>query len=110
MAASVHGGASQAPVKGKQTPAYRALEEWVLQTVADNPILLQRAAPPALPIAAARKETAETKPEPKEKSSPSRETIMPPSAKPAEPADEFDPVLFNRQMHPERPGEAGVRR
>src|SRR5262249_34693267 len=41
-AASIHGARVQPPLKGRQAPAYRVLEDWVQATLASNPQLGQR--------------------------------------------------------------------
>jgi hypothetical protein len=43
-AISIHGNASAPPIKGRQSPAFKALEEWVKQTLEDN-VQLQTAGP-----------------------------------------------------------------
>jgi hypothetical protein len=40
-ALSNHGHANQAPLKGRETPAFRYLEEWVETTLANNPQLVE---------------------------------------------------------------------
>ncbi len=52
-AVSRHGPAGQAPLKSRQTPAFRNLQEWVEVTLANNPHLVEEAAPPAAPPAGA---------------------------------------------------------
>jgi hypothetical protein len=144
-AVSMHGGAAQAPLKSRQTPAFRHLEEWIEQTLADNPYLLEE------PARAAKTSSGETGPvarragprkpsesteevgvfqpavsadgpdpgaapvvavtgpalKPNRKASgtahPARQTPAagPPKPRPA-PADPFDPLIFNQQMHPEK--------
>jgi hypothetical protein len=105
-AVSVHGEASQPPIKSRQAPAYRALEEWIRATIAGNP-QLEDATATATPRAAA----------PEQKSVLPAEPIQPgfaggapvSSSKPAIPADgagvpsaaipldPFDPAAFNSQ-------------
>lgn len=118
-AVSAHGQASQAPLKGKQTPAFRTLEEWVLRTVATNP---QLQSTPAAPVTVA----AESQPQPKN----APEALPVPTsgfaserkevgdkfpASTTGPVDPFDPAVFNQQMHPEArdksaPRESTVRK
>jgi hypothetical protein len=43
---SIHGNAGAPPIKGRQSAAYKALEEWVKQTLEDN-VQLQTAGPTA---------------------------------------------------------------
>jgi hypothetical protein len=50
MALSAHGGAKTSPIAGKQAPAFFALCIWIDQTLADNPHLLNKAAPVPLPV------------------------------------------------------------
>jgi hypothetical protein len=115
MAASVHGSSGQPPLRNRQTPAYKALEEWVRAAVASAPHVQPRAPE----MASAEPAWEERKfPEPAlQKSGPvpaennaARPVPMVPSptapaSKPIEPADEFDPIIFNRQMHPQRKPE-----
>jgi hypothetical protein len=111
MAASAHGGAAQPPLKGRQTPAYQALEQWVQLTSAHVPKAPQTE---ATPVRAPKnvfedvegKSLSEIAPpaksEPPKGSETFAETESKDAPKLAEPADEFDPVIFNRQMHPKR--------
>jgi hypothetical protein len=116
-AVSAHDGKmAQAPLKGRQAPAYRVLEDWVQQTLATNPQLQELAAaePPAgragapEPTAFAESRVA---PAPRPADGLREQPVAPPAAahkdeaapsSPPGPADPFDPVIFNRQMHPER--------
>jgi hypothetical protein len=148
------GTTGPAPLKGRQSPAFRALQEWVTQTLADNPQLVEEpagastksaAAPAAAqeptrpdvasdnvaefrsavavhpgatagaPVVAltgaktspaargagpaASKTVLATKAPPVQ---PARTNPKPPTPEPAAPADPFDPVIFNRQMHPDK--------
>jgi hypothetical protein len=43
-AISSHGHTNQAPLRGRQTPAFQHLEEWVETTLADNPQLVEEPA------------------------------------------------------------------
>jgi hypothetical protein len=72
------------------------LEDWVQQTLADNPQLQDLAA--AGPKAAAG--PAAPKPAAPEATAFAESRAAPPA--PPGPADPFDPLPFNRQMHPER--------
>jgi hypothetical protein len=130
-AVSAHDGKmAQAPLKGRQAPAYRVLEGWVEETLAGNPQLQAVAAGPAAPEsppAPAPEPKAVVEPAPARAAavSPPREEetgqfaadapapaapAQPPAsaraetapapAAPAGPVDPFDPVIFNRQMHP----------
>jgi hypothetical protein len=106
-AVSIHGDLGQAPLKGRQTPTYRALEEWVQLAVGQG-TPHEFAAPVAMPEGAAPKsELAPVEVHPASPSGPPSSFAVPPStaappAGPTEraPVDPFDPVLFNRQMHP----------
>ncbi len=105
-AVSAHGAVSQAPLKGRQAQAYRLLEDWVKHTVETNPQLRAQAGlPPTPPPAAEEKPAAEPQPA----KDPKEEKAAPPSSfgetqqpEPAGPVDPFDPIIFNRQMHPPR--------
>lgn len=101
-AVTAHGELTQAPLKGRQATPYRTLEDWVRRTLASNPQLQEEAkasdgGPAAEPAFAENRPTA----------TPSV-SAPPIEAKPAtepqtpQPVDPFDPVQFNRQMHPER--------
>ena len=106
---SVHGSLAKAPLKNRQAPAYRALEDWVRLTLASNPTLHDPAgsssearAPAAAkteePFAADSSQSVEPMPT-------STANPMPaPGATPSKPAaaDPFDPSIFNRQAHPEK--------
>jgi hypothetical protein len=164
FAAAVHGDASQPPLKGQNTTAYRTLEEWVNLALANSP----RTAVSPPPVSSRPVEpkvvsstTSAIEPAaqplsagvsaptdgaswfawwlPQATNSPERmptgdakaaaaaeefatpadmtESKLPPAAgvfatpadapeesapQSAEPADPFDPVIFNRQMHPSR--------
>ncbi|HEV3144188.1 MAG TPA: hypothetical protein VGZ47_09915 [Gemmataceae bacterium] len=124
-AITAHGDAAAPPIRDRQFPAFRHLDDWVRMAL-DQPLQ-----PKALPAAAAR--TAPTGPampmppepvgssempfqvvsSPKEptteKAKPSDQlppAMPPPPAtvdKPkTEPSDPFDPLIFNRQAHPEK--------
>ncbi len=115
-AVSVHGDMAQAPLKGRQAPAYRTLEEWVLSAVASNPQLHERSADVTVAAGAPKNEATTPKAENPVATSgtaakpaasapqppPPRPPTPPAVAQPAEPVDEFDPLIFNRQFHPER--------
>jgi hypothetical protein len=115
-ALSIHGpGMTQAPLKGRQAPAYRTLEKWVTQTLAANPQLRQTL-PAATATAAAglppapmppgnsgefgADYKAPKQPAPKEPTPP-----PPPAAPKAESNDPVDPDGFNRTFHPARKAE-----
>ncbi len=107
-AVSVHGPLANAPLRDRQAPAYRALEEWVGRTLADNPQLQERLGPPpaAPPPALPKPAPTPVKPDGRggEVATPSAPpTPAPAFGNPAEPPDPFDPAVFNRQAHPTPP-------
>ncbi len=139
-AVSAHGPTGQAPLKSREATAFRTLQDWVKLTVSSNPQLQERmntraaailtteaskfgadsgAVPPATPTpttpALAPLATTE-KPSPADRSS----QPAPPEARPTSgtpktpptPVDEFDPLEFNQQAHPDRvsgpPAQAAV--
>jgi hypothetical protein len=110
---SVHGAMAQAPLRNRQAPAYRALEDWVGRTLANNPQLQERLSPPpASPPPALPKPAA---PPPKGDARVGEEVAPLPVGPPAppaptfgtapEPPDPFDPAAFNRQSQPTPPGK-----
>ncbi len=104
-AVSVHGDLGQAPLKGRQTPAYRALEEWVQIAVGKGAPAGEPPTPaPAPTPMKTRPVPAEVHAAPAAPAGPSSNFAMPPGTSPTppsrEPADPFDPEIFNRQMHP----------
>lgn len=118
-AVAAHGQASQAPLKGKQTPAFRTLEDWVLRTIATNPQL--QAAPAVTTVASAEPHSAaKVAPElpaaaPTGFAADRKETAEKVPVGPTGPVDPFDPAVFNQQMHPEPrekvvPREAAARK
>ncbi len=116
-AVTLHGDMDKnPPLANRQAAAYRALEDWVRQTVTNNPQLLDHvvALPPTAPPAPEAKTTVSGfAAEPRTSPLPARtdEATKPATApatpmtnsddKPA-PADPYDPNEFNRQEHPER--------
>lgn len=115
MAASAHGGATQPPLKGRQTPAFKALEQWVQLTAAHAPKspqteVVQDRAPKNVFEGVEKKAATDDAPAKKAEPANAKETFAgQESAKPADPVDEFDPIIFNRQMHPEKKRGAAVR-
>jgi hypothetical protein len=104
-------GAEQPPIRDRKAPAFRTLEEWTNLALADLP-----KPPPAVvaakPPVAVVEATPPTKPEPTPETKPTEEPTTStsqfasppppedtPAAKPNEPTDEFDPIIFNKQMH-----------
>jgi hypothetical protein len=102
---SVHGPLAQAPLKNRQAPAYRTLEEWVRLTLASNPGLHDsspgsaseaRSADPAKKDAGFASDVVK----------PADGAATMPASADGSPAkapapDPFDPAIFNRQAHPE---------
>jgi hypothetical protein len=123
-AVSVHGLTDKAPLPNRQAAAYRTLEDWVRQTLADNPQLSDRptpappttATPPAAP--GAPSSFAESRPTtpagapvvpaemPEPLKTPEASKVAAPVAPPArvvhDPNDPYSPDAFNRQFHPDR--------
>ena len=126
-ALSVHGDMAQPALKGREVAAYRILEEWVSTTVATCPQLHEQSGQTAAGLVAAPRpvvsEVSSTnqtefaagsvdKPEPGSKpgsqikapqAGGSKEAGKSTVAKPpVEPADPYDPSIFNRQVHPDK--------
>jgi hypothetical protein len=113
-AISVHGPLAQSPLKNRQAPAYRALEDWVRLTLANNPTLREQTA--GTTAEAHAPVPAKTEPGKPEETfagdaPPSAEAPAAPMTPPAPAAvapaktgtpDPFDPSVFNRQAHPEK--------
>lgn len=104
MAVTVHGGCAQPPLKGRTIPAFKTLEEWAQAAAETLP-----STPAAVPIAASRpRPLADPAPLPASVAEPAPaltepaepKPTLPPAPTPAVPPDEFDPAIFNRQMHP----------
>ncbi len=121
-AVSVHGPASQPPLKGRQAPAFRALEEWVWKAVANNPQLQNPPLPPGA-IGTGSEPKGAGDMGPTRTGKPARELFaVPPPAPPAPvnqvtppaptaivprgPVDPFDPAVFNQQVKPEPKAKA----
>jgi hypothetical protein len=96
-AVSVHGDMAQPALKN-ESPPYRALEDWVLLTLQTETPKEFAAAGPAqeiIPVkAVGDKGTGPA--------SDAGEIGKPARAPEAGPMDAYDPVIFNRQMHPQR--------
>ncbi|MFN4258363.1 MAG: hypothetical protein ACK4RK_03645 [Gemmataceae bacterium] len=123
-AVAIHGGADLPPLKNRESAAYRLLEEWVHLAAAHGRPAATAAAPPVFilptPPAASVPLSMSSAPEPvsTEAVEPTMieeselatgaaqtATMAPPSAasvpaEPETPLDPFDPIIFNRQMHP----------
>lgn len=96
-AISVHGPTSQPPLKGRQVPAFRTLEEWVRKAVTNNPAIQNPSSP----------EIRMEKPAPEPFAVPSTASPVKPATPsapsaivPRGPVDPFDPAVFNRQKKP----------
>src|SRR5207245_3202435 len=95
-AVSVHGNMGQAPLSGRQMPAYHALEEWVNLTRSNN------ASPHDQPIQPAADGSAKSKPEQAVADKPTSACKTEGGSARAtdkgatkEPVDPFDPVIFS---------------
>jgi hypothetical protein len=104
-AISIHGElTTQPPIKGRQAQAFKTLEEWVRETLEQNPQL--QASDPAIKLAShvaaekptTKSEPTETKPSSEQGTfaSGSQGTAPAAQAAPRGPVDPFDPVIFNR--------------
>jgi hypothetical protein len=111
-AVSAHAALDKAPLQGRQSKAFHTLEEWVLATVDKNPQLLDQLRPGPLPAAEAAAQPKPLPPpapvleerpaQPVGQALPVVRPQPPTPPQPAAPKDPFDPLLFNRQMHPNR--------
>jgi hypothetical protein len=107
-----YANADQPPIRDRKSPAYRALEEWVHLALTGLPkpavgpatpqaVLVkpspENVAKPQVPLEVTAKPPAEPEPAASHfaQPAPAEETPAPAT----EPADEFDPMIFNRQMH-----------
>ena len=107
-----HGDQTQPPLntKGQQAIALQTLQDWIKETLGKNPLLPQQLGGSAL-LADARPSLVQIKssgealasePSPQKFVGPPKDLtpeVQPPPA-PAQPADEFDGTIFNRQFHP----------
>ena len=98
-AITVHGEATQPPLKGRQVAAFHTLEQWVHLTIAKNPRLRDQTSRNVVTLPA-----AETKPEtpPPEPRTNAAWAIEPKAPLKLRPGDPYDPAIFNRQMHPKQ--------
>jgi hypothetical protein len=114
-AVSAHGEQLQPALKGRQAAAYKTLDDWVQLTLANNPQLRGTAreerkgtlagAPPTPETtfaSLAAPQDSEDKPMPTAPAKGDKAVKSPGSLRVT--VDEFDPAIFNRQMHP-RPGD-----
>jgi hypothetical protein len=106
-AVSIHGkpgDMAQPPLKSREVAAYRSLEEWVHVTLENASPLRDKSSPSSgTAVVADRTRSGEStvpaspaKPETRESGI---ATEVPVSV---EPVDPFDPLIFNRQMHPKQ--------
>jgi hypothetical protein len=124
-AVSIHGESPQPPIKNREAAAYRRLEDWVKQTLENNPQLRERHGedrgskiedgspegngrterPTSVFEAPSSPNSVTVSPlSPSVPKQPTEFAGAPPaSAKPTAPADPFDPIIFNRQAHPDKP-------
>jgi len=113
MATTAHGGAGQPPLRSRATPAYHTLEQWVKLAASHAPktTALMSDASVATPDKPAknvfenveRKALKDNLAVEKETPLNAKEAFAIDSPeKHAGPVDEFDPAIFNRQMHPEK--------
>jgi hypothetical protein len=116
-AVSVHGDVVQPPLKGREAPAYRTLEDWVRLTLQDAPQTLDAGVvASATPIENSPSKSATTEGfASAQTASESAPAVQAGATKPAtpksktEPADAYDPSIFNRQMHPEKSADSDKR-
>jgi len=121
-AVTVHGEIEQPPIKSRQTPAYRILEDWVQLALANVPahesvsaalpppppetknafeaVPIKASAAPPSPVSAPPPAAALAAPAPAPPTPPP--PAQTPATPPAGPSDPFDPMIFNRQVHGER--------
>jgi hypothetical protein len=110
-AVTLHGEAAQPPIKNREAQAFRRLEDWVKQTVENNPQLRERSEPASSSTEPKKdvkkvEDSTDSSPLTTHHSplTPSTEfaASQPPPPKPAAPVDPYDPIIFNRQAHPEK--------
>jgi len=113
-AVSIHGKPgemTQSPLKNREEPAYRSLEEWVRITLENTPPRLAkmegRVSPPPVGRTGAGEAVATAEPSVPRQAQASKTAFAEdkPSTKdgtPPEPVDPFDPIIFNGQMHPKQ--------
>ncbi|HEX4591342.1 MAG TPA: hypothetical protein VH120_15505 [Gemmataceae bacterium] len=93
-AMTAHGGNALPPIRGRNAPAYKHLDEWVRLVLEDV------ISPPAPePKAEAASATVPAGPEGKTEFG----SAKPAKEEPNAPKDPFDPVIFNRKNHPDDP-------
>ena len=104
-AVSIHGDANQPPIKSRQSPPYRAIEDWIHATIANNP-QLQDSTAGATPATAPEQKSAPQaqsaqlgfgRGTPASSSKPAVPAPGPGAPAAAIPVDPFDPAAFNQQ-------------
>jgi hypothetical protein len=115
---SIHGaGMTKAPLPGRQAKAYRVLEQWVMETLANNPQLCEQLPAPSAQASAAPVLKLPPPPPPagssiwgeaRSTAAPGKAPVQPLAPPPArtESSDPVDPEQFNRAFHPNRPPPA----
>jgi hypothetical protein len=108
-AVSAHGPTGEAPLRGRQAEAFKALDDWVKLTLSNNPSLAERLAAPAPVAPAVKREPAPVRSDVPvvPSATPAAETPRPTPMTPAparrtDPADDYDPDQFNCQAYPDR--------
>jgi hypothetical protein len=111
-AVSDHAGVGRAPMRNRQSPAYRALEDWVRLTLDNNPQLREQKSSPPAPAAPDARPTAPRSESawgedarstaPAARNDKQDRSATPATGTPAAPPDPFDPEEFNRQAHPDK--------
>ena len=91
-AIAAHGGAALPPLRDRSAPAFKQLDAWVTLALADS------TAPPAVEP---KTETVSATLPPAPGSTFGADRPKPDA--PSGPKDPFDPVIFNRQYHPDKP-------
>jgi hypothetical protein len=106
-AVSIHGkpgDMAQSPLKNREVAAYRSLEEWVRVTLENNSQLRNKpGVPGSSPLVAERTHAGESAAPASPTKAEAREAgIATEAPVSVEPLDPFDPIIFNRQMHPKQ--------
>jgi hypothetical protein len=105
-AVSLHGEAAQPPIKNREAPAFHRLADWVKQTLENNPQLHERSGSPAASVESSKASSLPAEPPSAsgdlKPASTDFAATQPPPPQPTTPVDPFDPILFNRQAHPEK--------
>jgi len=107
-AVTVHGEATQAPLKNRQVPAFKTLEEWVQLALTHEPRELPLTPPASVPepkdspqsATAQPKFAAAHAPVPSVPKPAVPQPVSPQSPASPPPPDPFDPMLFNGQGQP----------